>query len=92
MSAQQLETHPVAEILLKIVTEWGKIGDKVTVSEFCDVSKKLGIGRVERLFQDKAASEQLQSDYDISEIEQPNNQHSGTFFDFCCEDVEEARV
>lgn len=90
MNAQQLETHPVAEILLKIVTEWGKIGDKVTVSEFCDVSKKLGIGRVERLF-DKAASEQLQSDY-ISEIEQQNNQHSGAFFDFCCEDVEEARV
>ena len=47
MDAEELETHPVAEILLNIVLEWSKVGEKVTVREFSEVSKQLGIGRVE---------------------------------------------
>ena len=49
MNAEVLETRPVAEILLSIVLEWSKVGGKVTVREFCDVSKELGIGRVEHV-------------------------------------------
>ena len=52
MDAAVLETRPVAEILLSIVLEWGKVGDKVTVKEFCEVSKQLGIGRVEHILRE----------------------------------------
>ena len=48
MNAEVLETRPVAEILLNIVLEWSKI-KKVTVRELCEVSKQLGIGRVEHI-------------------------------------------
>ena len=49
MNAEVLETRPVSEILLNIVLEWSKVGGKVTVREFCDVSKEMGIGRVEHV-------------------------------------------
>jgi hypothetical protein len=47
MSAEALEPHPVTDILLSIVLEWSKVGEKVTVREFSEVSKRLGIRRVE---------------------------------------------
>ena len=52
MNAEVLETRPVAEILLNIVLEWSKI-KKVTVREFSEVSKQLGIGRVEHILCEK---------------------------------------
>ena len=49
MNAETLESHPVPEILLSIVLEWSKVGGKVTVKDFSEVSKELGIGRVEHV-------------------------------------------
>ena len=50
MNVKVLEKKPVGDILLAIVQEWSKIGGKVTVEEFCQVSKnKLKIGRVEEV-------------------------------------------
>ena len=49
MNAEVLEPRPVAEILLSIVLEWSKVGEKVTVREFSNVSKQLGVGRVEHI-------------------------------------------
>ena len=50
MNAAVLETKPVGDILLNIVQEWSKIGGKVTVEQFCNVSKQvLNIGRVEQI-------------------------------------------
>ena len=52
MNAEKLEKLPVPEILLKIAIEWGKIGGKVTVWKFCEVSSELGIGTVEHVLRD----------------------------------------
>ena len=52
MNAEALETRPVAEILLNVVLEWSKVGEKVTVQEFSEVSKELGIGRVEHILRE----------------------------------------
>ena len=50
MNVKVLEKKPVGDILLATVQEWSKIGGKVTVAEFCDVSKnQLKIGRVEEV-------------------------------------------
>ena len=50
MSATILERKPVGDILLLIVREWSKVGDRVTVREFCDFSKnQLKIGRVKHI-------------------------------------------
>lgn len=62
MNAKMLERLTVAEILLSIVLEWSKI-EKVTIKEFCEVSKNLGIGRVEDVLQ-KAES----TAYDTPEV------------------------
>ena len=53
MNAAALESQPVGDILLHIVQEWSKVGGKVTVSQFCEVSKNhLKIGRVEHTLQE----------------------------------------
>lgn len=80
MDAEELETRPVAEILLSIILEWSKVGEKVTVQEFCEVSKELGIGRVGHILR-----EAERTAYDT-----PGDSNGSLFLD--CHGSDEAQV
>jgi hypothetical protein len=83
MNAEALEPLPVAEILLSVVLEWSKVGEKVTVTEFSEVSKLLGIGRVEHVL-----CEAERTAYDTPGVEPTSS--DDLFSD--CHDSDAARV
>ena len=83
MNAETLESHPVPEILLSIVLEWSKVGGKVTVKDFSEVSKELGIGRVEHVL-----CEAERTAYDTPGVEPTGS--DDLFSD--CHDSDAARV
>ena len=50
MDATKLDTRPIGDIMQSIVQEWGK-KEAVTVRLFSDISKELGVPRVEEIME-----------------------------------------
>ena len=51
MDATKLDTRPIGDIMQSIVQEWGK-KEAVTVRLFSNISKKLGVPRVEEIMKE----------------------------------------
>ena len=63
MDATKLDTRPIGDIMQSIVQEWAK-KEAVTVRLFSNISKKLGVPRVEEIM--KEAFVKLKSQSNIS--------------------------
>lgn len=74
MNPNELEHQPVGDIVAQIVQEWGK-KEKVTVQQFCEVSRNVGNTRVVEILEEV---EQAELEYTLPTFTEDSPRDSGT--------------